>query len=55
MILVVDDEMSIRRALRTTFYKLGFKTVEAARGEEALSLVRTNPFDAVCSTSTCPA
>ena len=46
-ILVVDDEMSIRRALHTTLYKLGFKTVEAARGEEALSLVRANPFDAV--------
>jgi two-component system KDP operon response regulator KdpE len=47
MILVVDDEMSIRRALRTTLQKLGFIIVEAARGEEALSLVRTNPFDAV--------
>src|ERR1035438_9744381 len=47
LILVVDDEMSIRRALHTTLNKLGFKTVEAARGEEALSLVRTNPFDAV--------
>jgi two-component system KDP operon response regulator KdpE len=47
LILVVDDEMSIRRALHATLYKLGFTTVEAARGEEALSLVRTNPFDAV--------
>ena len=47
LILVVDDEMSIRRALHTTLYKLGFKTVEAARGEEALSLVRSNTFDAV--------
>src|SRR6202142_4464469 len=47
VILVVDDEMSIRRALHTTLQKLGFKVVEAARGEEALSLVRTNPFDAV--------
>jgi two-component system KDP operon response regulator KdpE len=46
-ILVVDDEISIRRALNTTLQKLGFKIVEAARGEEALSLVRTNPFDAV--------
>jgi len=46
-ILVVDDETSIRRALHATLYKLGFKTVEAARGEEALALVRTNPFDAV--------
>src|ERR1035437_5912183 len=47
MLLIVDDEMSIRRALHTTLHKLGFKTVEAARGEEALSLVRTNSFDAV--------
>jgi two-component system KDP operon response regulator KdpE len=47
LILIVDDEMSIRRALHTTLHKLGFKTVEAARGEEALSLVRTNSFDAV--------
>jgi two-component system, OmpR family, KDP operon response regulator KdpE len=47
VILVVDDEISIRRALHTTLSKLGFKTVEAARGEEALSLVRTSPFDAV--------
>lgn len=47
LILVVDDEISIRRALHTTLFKLGFKTVEAARGEEALSLVRSNTFDAV--------
>jgi two-component system KDP operon response regulator KdpE len=47
LVLVVDDEMSIRRALHTTLNKLGFKTVEAARGEEALSLVRANSFDAV--------
>ena len=47
MILVVDDEMSIRRALHTTLNNLGFRTVEAARGEEALSLLRTNTFDAV--------
>jgi two-component system KDP operon response regulator KdpE len=47
MILVVDDEISIRRALHTTLQRLGFSIVEAARGEEALSLVRTNSFDAV--------
>jgi two-component system KDP operon response regulator KdpE len=47
MILIVDDEVSIRRALHRTLSKLGFRTVEAARGEEALSLVRTAPFDAV--------
>jgi two-component system KDP operon response regulator KdpE len=47
LILIVDDEVSIRRALNTTLSKLGFEIVEAARGEEALSLVRTAPFDAV--------
>jgi two-component system, OmpR family, KDP operon response regulator KdpE len=47
LILIVDDEISIRRALHTTLGKLGFQTVEAARGEEALSLARTNFFDAV--------
>jgi two-component system KDP operon response regulator KdpE len=47
LILIVDDEMLIRRALHVTLGKLGFKTVDAARGEEALSLVRTIAFDAV--------
>jgi two-component system KDP operon response regulator KdpE len=47
LILIVDDEMSIRRALHTTLRNLGFRTVEAARGEEALSLVNSNPFDAI--------
>lgn len=47
MILVVDDESSIRRALRATLSSLGFEVVEAGRGEEALSLVRTARFDAV--------
>ena len=46
-ILIVDDEASIRRGLRTTLAGLGFDTVEAARGEEALSLVRTSQFDGV--------
>jgi two-component system, OmpR family, KDP operon response regulator KdpE len=46
-ILIVDDEPSIRRSLRTTLTSLGFEVSEAARGEEALSLVRTSSFDAV--------
>jgi two-component system KDP operon response regulator KdpE len=46
-ILIVDDEASIRRALKTTLRNLGFSTVEAARGEEAIALVRTIQFDAV--------
>ena len=46
-ILIVDDEASIRRALRTTLRELGFEVVEAARGEEAISLVRTVKFAAI--------
>ena len=46
-ILVVDDDTSARRALRVTLSGLGFTVVEAARGEEARSLVRVTWFDAV--------
>src|ERR1700740_678968 len=46
-VLIVDDERSIRVSLRTILSNIGFDIVEAARGEEALSLVRTAPFDAV--------
>jgi len=46
-ILVVDDDTSMRRALRVTLLGMGFTVVEAARGEEALSLVRVTWFDAV--------
>jgi two-component system, OmpR family, KDP operon response regulator KdpE len=46
-ILVVDDESAIRRALRPPLAELGFQVAEAARGEEALQLLRTSTFDAV--------
>jgi two-component system KDP operon response regulator KdpE len=46
-ILVVDDDSSTRRALRVTLAGMGFTVVEAARGEEALSLARVTWFDAV--------
>ena len=46
-ILVVDDDTSTRRALRVTLSGMGFTVVEAARGEEALSLARVTWFDAV--------
>jgi len=46
-ILVVDDDATTRRALRVTLSGMGFAVVEAARGEEALSLVRVSWFDAV--------
>jgi two-component system KDP operon response regulator KdpE len=47
LILVVDDEVSIRRVLRDTLGGFGFKTVEAECGEDALSLICTIQFDAV--------
>lgn len=49
-ILVVDDEASIRQALRVTLSTLGFDVAEACTGEQALDLLRAPNaahFDAV--------
>jgi len=46
-LLIVDDERSIRHSLRTILPTLGFEVIEAARGEEAIALVRTGRIDAV--------
>jgi two-component system, OmpR family, KDP operon response regulator KdpE len=46
-VLIVDDESSIRRAIRTTFGTLGFDITEAVTGEQALPLLRSANFDAV--------
>jgi two-component system KDP operon response regulator KdpE len=46
-ILLVDDETAIRRALRPPLLELGFQVAEAARGEDALQLLRAGTFDAV--------
>ena len=45
-VLLVDDEPSIRRALRTTLSALGFEIEEASGGEQAVSFVRTERYDA---------
>ena len=47
VILIVDDDSSVRRALHTTLNTLGFNTSEASGGEEALVLARTNHYDVV--------
>jgi two-component system, OmpR family, KDP operon response regulator KdpE len=47
VILIVDDDASVRRALHTTLQTLGFSTSEASGGEEALLLARTTPYDVV--------
>jgi two-component system, OmpR family, KDP operon response regulator KdpE len=46
-ILIVDDDASVRRALRTTLQALGFNTSEASGAEEALVSVCTTLFDVV--------
>jgi two-component system KDP operon response regulator KdpE len=46
-ILVVDDESSIRQALRVTLGNIGFGVAEAATGEQALELIRSEHYDAV--------
>ncbi len=47
-ILVVDDEASIRQALRVTLLSCGFEVAEAATGEQAIALIRgTGRYDAV--------
>jgi two-component system, OmpR family, KDP operon response regulator KdpE len=45
-VLIVDDEPSIRKALHTTLSGLGFEIQEAAGGEQAVSFVRTEHYDA---------
>lgn len=45
--LLVDDEVAIRRALRVPLTELGFEVMEASRGEEALRLVRSETVDVV--------
>jgi two-component system KDP operon response regulator KdpE len=46
-VLVVDDEAAIRRALKPPLAELGFQVAEAARGEEALQMLRAGVYDAV--------
>jgi two-component system KDP operon response regulator KdpE len=46
-VLIVDDELSNRLSLKTLLTRLGFLVIEAARGEEAVALVRTARFDVV--------
>jgi two-component system KDP operon response regulator KdpE len=46
-VLVVDDEPSLRRALRTSLTASGFAVEEARTGEEAVGTVQRHPFDLV--------
>src|SRR6516162_1333774 len=46
-ILVVDDETSLRQALRTSLEASGFSVDEARTGEEAVEFAREHAFDLV--------
>jgi two-component system KDP operon response regulator KdpE len=46
-VLVIDDEVQIRRLLRVTLEKLGFAVHEAATGEEGIQLVLGKKPDVV--------
>lgn len=46
-ILVVDDETSLRQALRSSLMASGFTVEEARTGEEAIEFVREHSFDLV--------
>jgi len=45
--LLVDDEASFRRALKTSLSASGYATEEARTGEEALEILRRRSFDLV--------
>jgi two-component system, OmpR family, KDP operon response regulator KdpE len=46
-VLVVDDEASLRKTLRTSLTASGFAVQEARNGEEALAIIQSQPFDLV--------
>jgi two-component system KDP operon response regulator KdpE len=46
-VLVVDDETSLRHALRSSLQASGFAVEESRTGEEAVEAVREHPFDLV--------
>lgn len=46
-ILVVDDDQSIRRLIRTLLSRAGFETEEAHNGEEALRLLQEKDYKVI--------
>ena len=48
-VLVVDDELQLRRLFARSLTKAGYTVTEARHGREALELVRQHAFDLVLS------
>src|SRR5574341_292546 len=49
VILVVDDELPIRRALQRLFVREGYHVIEAPGAQEALKIAHATPPDLVIS------
>jgi two-component system KDP operon response regulator KdpE len=47
LILVIDDEFQIQRAIKTILTEKGFKVITAGRGEEGLTLAAANEPDII--------
>lgn len=47
LILIVDDELQIRRLLNGTLTRAGYETIEAKTGREALELAASTHLDAI--------
>jgi PAS domain S-box-containing protein len=47
-ILIVDDEEIVRKYTAAVVKRLGFKTIDAANGDEAVRLFRKNPDEFIC-------
>jgi two-component system KDP operon response regulator KdpE len=47
VVLIVDDEPAIRRLLRTSLTALGYRTVEAANGAEAITAAAAGDLDVI--------
>ncbi|MEO8395639.1 MAG: response regulator transcription factor [Chloroflexota bacterium] len=46
-VLVVDDEAAIRYSVSKTLQRVGYSVREAVSGEDALDIIRAEPFDVV--------
>jgi two-component system, OmpR family, alkaline phosphatase synthesis response regulator PhoP len=46
-VLVVDDEGAIRYSVSKTLQRVGYQVAEASSGEEALEMMRNQPYDVV--------
>jgi two-component system KDP operon response regulator KdpE len=46
-LLIVEDDSSLRRSVRTNLELLGFDVIEASTGEDALISLRSNGYEAV--------